>query len=104
MTNEEKYKLIINYLNKLIDNKKSVRSYQSYDNYGNFGFEEFGDNGYSHVILRVSVMSLSILYSDGSHMLIGLLDHQKTEIKYLFHKLVEISEENCIKYLEVNEQ
>lgn len=104
MTNEEKYQLIINYLNKLISNKKSVKSYQGYSDDGNFGFEEFDENGYNHIILRVSVMSLSILYSDGSHMLVGLFDNQKTEIKYLFYKLVEISEENCIKRLKRNEQ
>jgi len=104
MTHEEKYQLVVNYINQLIERKKSVRSHGMYNNLDDFcfGFDELMDGGSDYITLRVSLMSLSILHLDGSKMIIGLFQPQKTEIKYLFNKLVEISEENCIKYLQTS--
>lgn len=100
MDNKEKYQLVLDYLNKLIANKKSVKHYQSIANDTYFGFVELEDDDESvYMELKVCIMSLRILFPDGSEMNIGLFEPQKDEVKYLFNKLVEISEENCIKYL-----
>jgi len=104
MTNEEKYQLVLSYLNNLISNNKSVKYYESPSN-SFFGIEELkSDNKHIYISLGVSIMTLSILFEDGSQMKIGLFNNQKDEIKYLFNKLVEISEENCIKYLKMNDK
>lgn len=99
MTNEEKYKLIFNYLNKLIEDKKSTKSYRQYNNDGFFGFQEFNSDGYESVEFRVVPKGISLSFQDGSYVSVGMTAEQRVEVEYLFLNILRISEENGIEKL-----
>lgn len=99
MDNKGKYQLVLNYLNSLIQDKKSTKSYRQYNNDGYFGFQEFNSDGYERVEFRVAPKAISLSFQDGSCVLVEMTAEQKIEIEYLFLNILRISEENGIEKL-----
>lgn len=99
MEDKEKFELGIDYLNKIIKDKKSTKCYQEMNDVGYFGFENFDKDGFRYDSLRVSKTGAVISFQDGSNVGFNINEKQRNEIRYLFDKIVEISGENGVENL-----
>lgn len=101
ITQEEKFKVVLNYLKKLIEERGDVRvstqgngyytSIVEYDNDRDKKIKLFEFHFYAK--------TLYVNYKDGGYMYLNLSDEQSTEFSYLFHQIRKIAEEKVIQAL-----
>lgn len=100
MTQEEKFKVISNYFQKIINENINVDVWCPYEN-DYFGFNELDDkdNTESLMVFKYLYGKAIIKSKTGGHLELILTKEQCTEIQYLFNKISDLSEEKMINLM-----
>lgn len=101
MTNEEKYQLIINFINKLIESNEGVNVVEQYDTIAIQKNDFEGHYPLWSIILKGS-KKMSFSVKAEARLNFDINNIQFIEFKYKFNQLNELSEKRAIKIL--NEQ
>ena len=103
MTNEEKFQLIINFINKLIENDESISTNEQHDGMLIIQKTNFEDR-YPTWIIYVWEKNgdsgkVSFIFKTGTRLSFKINPEQFVELKYKFNQLYVLSEKRAIKIL-----
>jgi len=100
MTQEEKFKVISNYFQKIINENVNVDVWcPSKNDYFGFNEPDDKDNVESLIVFKCLYGQVTVKSKTGGHLELTLTKEQRTEIQYLFNKIFDLAEEKMINLM-----